>query len=332
MIAELQSETWARLCAMRARLPHALLLHGAAGSGKLALAERFAQALLCEAGRSQSAPCASCAACRWFLAGSHPDVRYVEPEAMARQVGLADDEETPAARPAGSSSEIKVDQIRALADFVNLGSHRGGLRLAIVHPAEEMNAAAANALLKSLEEPPPGAVFLLVSHRPWRLLPTVRSRCVGVVVPLPKADAACAWLAAQGVANPDLWLAFAGGAPRRALELATGQYSKAVEALLRAAQAADLASAFRVETREELDLLAEALQKYGLDRAFEAMAGRRKYLPGAGGGSGSVPARDWLSFARRIGQMRLLVRHPLNPRLVAAEMLSELPQPAKRGL
>jgi DNA polymerase-3 subunit delta' len=333
MITELQSETWIRLCAMRARLPHALLLHGAAGSGKLALAERFAQALLCEADRSQSAPCGSCAACRWFLAGSHPDVRYVEPEAIARQAASAEDDEAPAVKPVKPSREIKIDQIRALADFINLGSHRGGARIAILHPAEDMNAAAANALLKSLEEPPPGTVFLLVSHRPWRLPPTVRSRCIAVAVPLPEPEAACAWLAAQGVANADRWLAFAGGSPRRALELATGEHCEALEAVIRAPEAADLHSAFRVESRETLELLADALQKYALDRAFHALAGRRKYFPAAGGGAERAPAgaRDWLSFARRVGELRLLVRHPLNPRLVAAEMLAALPGSKKNG-
>jgi len=318
---------------MRARLPHALLLHGRAGSGKLALAERFAQALLCEAERSRNLPCESCTACRWFLAGNHPDVRYVEPEAMARQTGFAGDEDAAAAaRPVGASSEIKVEQIRALADFVNLGSHRGGPRVAIVHPAEDMNAAAANALLKSLEEPPPGAVFLLISHRPWRLPPTVRSRCIGVAVPLPDAAAARAWLAAKGVANPERWLAFAGGAPRRALELATGEHSKALEAMLGAPEATNLESASRVESREALELLAEALQKYALDRAFQAMAGRRKYYLAHSGGREFVPARDWLSSARRIGRLRLLVRHPLNPRLVAAEILSALPELRKKDL
>lgn len=332
MTVELQTETWVRLWAMRARLPHALLLHGAAGSGKLALAERFAQALLCEADRSQRTPCGSCAACRWFLAGSHPDVRYIEPEAIARQVAFAEVDETPAVKPVKPSNEIKIDQIRALADFINLGSHRGGLRIAIVHPAEDMNAPAANALLKNLEEPPPGTVFLLVSHRPWRLPPTVRSRCIAVAVPLPEAQAACAWLAAQGVANADRWLAFAGGSPRRALELATGEHRKALEAVIRAPEATDLHSAIRVESREALEVLADALQKYALDRAFHALTGRRKYFPATGAGAERVTARDWLSFARRIGGFRLLVRHPLNPRLVAAEMLAGLPSGEKMGV
>lgn len=314
------------MAALRARLPHALLFHGPAGSGKLALAERFAQALLCEAAPARDAPCGSCASCRWFLGGSHPDVRYLEPEAVARQAAFPDDDDPgSASKAAKPSSEIKVDQIRALADFVNLVSHRGGLRVAIVHPAEEMNTAAANALLKSLEEPPAGALFLLVSHRPWRLPPTVRSRCIGVAVPLADARAAASWLAGQGVANAESWLAFAGGAPRRALELATGEYGEALEAVLRAPGAAALQASLAADSREALDLLFEVLQKYALDVAFIALGGRAVYFPAAAHDRVTGEAREWLTFARALGQARQLARQHLNPRLLAAEMLAKLP-------
>src|SRR5262245_25746173 len=164
-----------------ARLPHALLIHGARGVGKLALAERIAQVLLCE---QEKKPCGACAGCRWYLAGTHPDFRRVEPEALAKEPPPGDEpaEEAPAKR-GKPSIEIKVDQIRGLDDFLNVGSHRGGLRVVLVHPAEDMNPTAQNALLKALEEPPPGVAFLLMSHWPSRLLPTVRSRCVAVPVP-----------------------------------------------------------------------------------------------------------------------------------------------------
>ena len=92
---------------------------------------------------------------------------------------------TRSARRAKPSAEIRVDQIRELSDFLYLGSHRGRRRVAIVHPAESMNVHAANALLKGLEEPPAGAMFLLVAHHPARLLATIRSRCVVAAVPRP---------------------------------------------------------------------------------------------------------------------------------------------------
>ena len=94
------------------------------------------------------------------------------------------------------------------------------MRVALVHPAEDMNPNAANALLKGLEEPPAGAMFILVSHRPAQLLPTIRSRCVALPVPIPPREAALQWLSGQGIKDAERWLAYAGGAPLRALDYA----------------------------------------------------------------------------------------------------------------
>ena len=132
------------------------------------------------------------------------------------------DEEAPTSKRATKqpSIEIKVDQVRELADFLYVRSHRGGVRLALVHPAEDMNENAANALLKGLEEPPAGAMFILVSHRPAQLLPTIRSRCVAVPVPIPPREAALQWLLSQNIKEAERWLAYAGGAPLRAVDYA----------------------------------------------------------------------------------------------------------------
>jgi DNA polymerase III subunit delta' len=276
------------------RLPHALLVYGPRGVGKLGLAERASQLLLCEGAGPR--PCDSCDACRWFIAGNHPDFRRLEPEALWAE------------KPEKPSLVIKVEQVRELADFLYIGSHRGRLRVALVHPAEDMNENAANAILKGLEEPPLGAVFILVSHRPAQLLPTIRSRCVAVPVPLPPREAALQWLAAQGAKEPERWLAYAGGAPLRALEHA----------------AHGTVSLTPVGERDALEPLADALQKIALDRALMAFGLPAKYQTGAG----SVPrerARNWLAFARRMGEERLLCRHPLNPRLFSAAMLAAMP-------
>jgi len=306
---------------MRERLPHALLLHGVAGVGKLALAEQFARFLVCE-NRQGGHPCGSCDGCRWFLAGNHPDVRFLEPETLARNVAVAEEGDEPKARDAKPSNQIKIEQARALGDFVHVMSHRVGYRVAIIHPAEDMNTATANSLLKNLEEPPASAVFLLVSHRPARLLPTIRSRCVSVPVPVPDAKAAAAWLGAQGVRNAERWLAFAGGAPLRALEYATGERGEAIERVLRGVAAGDRNALADTKDREALEPLAEVLQKMALDRAFASLTGKSKYGSGAIAGD----ARAWLAYARSMGRHRTLTRHPLNPRLLAAEMLAGMPE------
>jgi DNA polymerase-3 subunit delta' len=297
------------------QLPHALLIHGAQGVGKLALAEKIAQLLLCEAKEAARKPCGACDGCRWYAVGNHPDFRRLEPEALAPQPDVAEEEEGDApARRGKPSLDIKIDQVRELADFLNIGSHRGRLRVALVHPAEEMNVNAANALLKALEEPPAGAVFLLVSHRPARLLPTIRSRCVAMPVAIPRKEAALQWLAAQGMRDAERWLAYAGGAPLRALDYA--DKATLIERMLSAPAA--------VEDRDELELLAEALQKSALDRAFAALGGEPKYRTGVPPVS-RARANAWLAYARRLGEDRPLCRHPLNAKLFSAALIAAMP-------
>jgi DNA polymerase-3 subunit delta' len=322
MIINIQKPALYRLVGLRDRLPHALLLHGPAGVGKLALAERFAQYLVCEKRARLTEPCGACDGCRWTQAGNHPDIRFLEPEILARNVPAPEEGEEGQGKDKKPSSQIKIEQARTLGDFVHVVSHRGGYRVAVVHPAEDMNTATANSLLKILEEPPAGAVFLLVSHRPARLLPTVRSRCVPVPVPVPDAKAAAQWLAAQGVRNAERWLAFAGGAPRRALEYATGERGEAIEQVLRGLAGGDRDRLADVRDREGLEPLAEVLQKMALDRAFAALTGKSRY----GGAGAGGDARAWLSYARAMGRHRTLTSHPLNPRLLAAEMVAGMPE------
>ena len=297
------------------RLPHALLLHGVRGTGKLALAERIARLLLCEARDPARKPCGACEGCRWFAAGSHPDFRRLEPEALAPEPVTEPEEGESPAKRGKPSIEIKIEQVRDLAAFLNVGSHRGRFRVALVHPAEDMNANAANALLKGLEEPPAGAVFLLVAHRPARLLPTIRSRCVAVPVCIPPREAALEWLSTQGVNDAARWLAYAGGAPLLALD-----YAAQADILDRI-----LKQPAPVNDRHELDRLAEALQKQALDRAFAAFGLPPKYQTGVMAASRGQ-ARAWLAFAREIGRHRLLSRHPLNPKLFSAQLLAERPK------
>lgn len=321
MIYPWQNSLWRTLQAKRERMPHALLIHGPRGIGKLAIAEQLAQSLLCESAEERGKPCGGCDGCRWFLAGSHPDFRRVEPEALARRTEGSDDDAERPSRSAKPSTGIKVDQIRGLDDFLNLRSHRDGRRVVLVHPAEDLNPNAGNALLKGLEEPPGQALFILVSHRAAGLLATIRSRCVSIPVSVPDPEAAKAWLASQGGPEASQWLGFASGAPLRALDYA-GDAGAGVSSLRRALASGNLDQLAAVNDREQLEALAEVLQKHALDRAFLSYGGRAKY----GQAGSSRKGAEWLRYARLMGRYRLLARHPLNPRLFAGEMLREMPK------
>ena len=177
------------------RVPHALLLRGASGRGKAMFAGRLAALLLCG---SDAAPCGECASCRLCAAGSHPD---------RIDVGLAPDRR-----------EIVVDQIRALIDSVGLTARFGRWKVVIVDPAGAMNRHAANTLLKTLEEPPGAAVFILVSSNHAQLFPTIRSRCQRIDFPVPDPAIALEWLRGR-VPEPEAALALARGAPIGAVEM-----------------------------------------------------------------------------------------------------------------
>ncbi len=204
---------WRGLDADRAHLPHALLLHGPLGVGKKVFAETLAKSLLCESPTAEGA-CGQCKSCHWFEQGSHPDYKLIEPAEKK------EDDETPAKK---GGRHIAIAEIRALGEFLALAAHQGGWRVVVVHPAEAMNIAAANALLKTLEEPPANVLLMLVSHQPRRLLPTVLSRCRKVAVALPEWQSAVDWLRLQGQAEPESLLREAGGAPLVALEYADAE-------------------------------------------------------------------------------------------------------------
>jgi DNA polymerase III subunit delta' len=200
----------------RENLPHALLLRGRAGIGKHAFALELAQTLLCSApnlNAQTEQACGVCPSCVWFKEGGHPDFRLISPEE-------ADESEDAPKKKASKKTQIAVEQIRQLIDYLSLSSHQvNSKRVILISPAETLNSASANALLKVLEEPPANTLFLLVASQPQRLLPTILSRCQVIDMLLPARNDALSWLASQGVKNAENTLDYAGGSPLLALQM-----------------------------------------------------------------------------------------------------------------
>ena len=193
------------------RFPHAVLLSGNAGIGKRDFANSLANSLLCQRRRADNHPCGECDSCRYFEQNAHPDFRLSQPDAE-------DASEENEVKEKKASEFITINQIRLLGEFISLTSHQNGRRVGVICPAEQLNVNAANALLKMLEEPPPQTIFILVTNQLSRILPTIRSRCRIVKMPVPNPVQAAAWLEAEKCVESTLNLALAGGAPLEALE------------------------------------------------------------------------------------------------------------------
>lgn len=202
------------------RLPNAFLLYGPPGIGLYELADSFARALLCESPNPDGSACGRCAACALTAAGSHPDYKRVLSEAMCERYEVpyerAENERPDSKKKA--SREVRIHQIRALADFVGLNANRGGRRVIVIYPADMVRAEAAAALLKSMEEPPADLIYILAAEDIDAVLPTIRSRSRLLRVAVPPKAMALDFLRGKGVASPEEALALAGGAPLEALE------------------------------------------------------------------------------------------------------------------
>jgi DNA polymerase III subunit delta' len=329
-----QDASWLQLQQLRRQLPHALLFHGPEGIGKTTFAERFAQSLLCQSPAPDGQACGRCDSCGWFSQYSHPDYRRVRPEALDEE-GSADTDEGEGGdgKKAGKaakapSREIKIDQVRALADFMNISTHRQGMRVILLYPAEALNTAAANALLKTLEEPPPDTVFLLVSNSLDRLLPTILSRCRKFALTMPRQEEALAWLVNEGVADADVWLAEQGGAPLAAHALAQSGVRETMDELLRLLAKpgtdAALKAAERLQKTPVTDLVAW-LQRWMHDLFSLKLSGRIRYYPryrkelAVLAEQAQVGAM--LQTLKRLGERRAVAEHPLAARLFIEDML-----------
>lgn len=317
-----QDELWQRWIGLRTRLPHALLLKGAQGIGKFDFAMNIAQSLLCEKPLADGMACQNCSSCHWFLQDTHPDFRLIQPDALSAQ----EEEKESGKKPA---KLISVDQIRALMNFSSLSAHQGGFRVVLIHPAETMNANAANALLKTLEEPSGRMLFILVTHRPQQLPPTILSRCLMLAATMPSPEAGAAWLKQQGIADPAALLAQAGFAPLQAARLAeeaagAEEYSRFLQEIRQPAKFDVFALAEQLQRTEPAKVI-HWLQQWCYDLGSAKLAGKVLYHPDMADAIKAIADKvvmlDLLRYQKELVVAKREASHPLNPRLLFESIL-----------
>jgi DNA polymerase-3 subunit delta' len=322
---EWHENAWRQLWANSNGLPHALVLTGPEGIGKGRFALAAAARLLCESPVDTNTACGECPSCHWFVSDNHPDFRHVIPAAdVESEEGGSDGE-----RKKGSR-QILIDQIRELEDFVFVGGHRNGARVVVVEPAEAMNPAAQNALLKILEEPPPSVYFILASSQWRRLLATIRSRCRTLALPRPSVEEAQSWLNRGNEKSAVALLPLLGNAPLMAVaETARGRGSILVSVLDSLADPGrdplQLASRWQnqLQLKSEgglpMDAFVQLIQKWLFELALFKMSGRHRL--GANKKNSVQQLTDKASAGALIRcynelmKFRALASHPLNPQL-----------------
>ncbi|KGM57525.1 DNA polymerase III subunit delta' [Lysobacter arseniciresistens ZS79] len=284
------------------RLGHGLMFQGPARLGKIAVAERLARRVLCTDRRGDGEPCGQCRDCRLLDAGSHPDFQKVS--------------FIPTRDGTKLRTEIVIEQIRRLSEQLALTPQYGVAQVAIIDPADAINPSAANALLKTLEEPVPGRYLWLVTAYPGRLPATIRSRCQKFEFRLPPREQALAWLQAQGhgAAVATDALDAARGHPGLAHgwieggELGLRREVRADLDAITAGRLAVVATAQRWVADEHADLRL----RFAADLAVEAAANRL---------TDPMRARSLAAWFDRANRARDLLRTTVRADLVVVELL-----------
>lgn len=309
-----QFPVWQRIHQQKERMSHALLLHGRAGTGKLDFAQQLSQALLCATPNNNNEACGSCPQCTWFKEGAHPDFKYITPED-------AETAEDAPKKKTSKKTQISVDQIRQLIQALSLTNHGvSSLRVVMIHPAEALNTASANALLKVLEEPPNNTIFILVTHQIHRLLPTILSRCQSIAMPLPAREEAIAWLTAQKLANAADALDYHGGAPLAVL-LAQQDLSAQSNVFQQLAKGAKLDGAVcaGLLVEQGMEQAITLLQKWMFDLQLSLHSMPTHYhlamVKPLQALAKSVNLASFLDFQRALVQAKQTANHPLSQEL-----------------
>lgn len=301
---------------------HAWLLQGPSGLGQYSLGLALVRAWLCEQPAEQGA-CGQCPSCHAIDVRTHADLCVLMPETVMIELGWPLDEKSQSdidEKKRKPSKEIRIEAMRDAIEFAQRTSARGRGKAVLVYPAERMNHVTANALLKTLEEPPGDVRFVLASEAAHQLLPTIRSRCLTHVMSWPQESAALPWLQAQGLAAADArtLLRAAGGRPEDALlYAASGRDPKSWRSLPRALQRGELATVADWSPAQLID----ALHKLCHDLMALGAGAAPRYFE-----VGDLPTPPPLTrlsdWQRELGQEGRSAEHPYNTGLMIEALVS----------
>jgi len=340
-----------QLSTLLSRRGHAWLLQGPSGLGQYNLALELARAWLCE-NTTPAGACYQCASCHSVDVRSHPDLCVLMPETVALELDWPLDEKSQKEiddKKRKPSKEIRVDAVREMINFTQHTRSGGHTKVVLVYPAERMNHVTANAILKTLEEPPGECRFVLASEAAHILLPTIRSRCQTHTMVWPEEKQALEWLVSQGLvaAETKATLRAAGGRPEDALDLANAglkaaQWSSFPLMVSRGqlSALADLTPAQAIDRLQKLchDML--AVQTGAAPRFFEvadlqAVSANTK---GATGSSGSSVAKSPIhtaspaamysltQWAKDLMEAARTAQHTYNPGLMLEALMAQAQQ------
>jgi DNA polymerase III subunit delta' len=306
---------------------HALLLHGPSGLGHYELALSIAQAWLCEApGRAAiEAACGQCASCQQVHSRGHTDLVVLMPEVLMLELGWPLSEKAQKEiddKKRKPSKEIRIESVREAVAFAELTSGRGRGKAILVFPAEAMNVAAANALLKTLEEPLGSLRFIVATQAAHQLLATIRSRCQAVAIAQPSASQAVDWLAAhapQASASAcQAALQASGQRPLDALRWLAAGFDAAWPGLPKAMQKGHVQAISGWDGPHLLDALQKLCHdlwalKLGAEPRFFAAQDLPK----------PPPARALATWGEQLTTLARHIEHPFKPELLLEDMVQQ---------
>ena len=326
---------------------HAWLLAGPSGLGQYSLALEMVRAWLCDSPKgSDEAPkvavglptgsgdkpggqgaCGICPSCHAIDVRTHADLCVLMPETVMLALGWPLSEKAQSDiddKKRKASKEIRIEAMRDAVEFSQRTSARGQGKAVLVFPAERMNHITANALLKTLEEPPGDVKFVLASEAAHQLLPTIRSRCLGHSMVWPGLDESLDWLQTQGVpaAQAQTLLRAAGGRPQDALVFAqSGRDPQSWAALPRAIQRGDVSAVKDWTPMQTIDALHKLCHdllaiKTGAQPRFFDVAD----LPKTSVGSPVAALTQW---ARALTAATRTMEHPFNPGLMLEALVNQ---------